>query len=206
MDLLHILQNQLHDEISSLHQNVNQTVPEQSSWHFTLTLFWWGKWYTDPHSDISSLSSGWLAVWVGLLLPWCLVPQSCLTLCEPMDCSPPGSSVHGTEDVQCTSVSPTLQEDFYPLRHQGSPKLLASSSHWPLLFILLHSYKLTYGFSRINSFLDPRLCSLEVFSTLNTFSCTTSRNKDLRYTETYQTTSSISPWLLLFQINCLYDV
>ena len=25
----------------------------------------------------------------------CLVDQSCLTLCNPMDCSPPGSSVHG---------------------------------------------------------------------------------------------------------------
>ena len=25
----------------------------------------------------------------------CLVPQSCLTLCDPMDCSPPGSSVDG---------------------------------------------------------------------------------------------------------------
>ena len=24
----------------------------------------------------------------------CLVNQSCLTLCDPMDCSPPGSSVH----------------------------------------------------------------------------------------------------------------
>ena len=24
-----------------------------------------------------------------------LVSQSCLTLCDPMDCSPPGSSVHG---------------------------------------------------------------------------------------------------------------
>ena len=24
-----------------------------------------------------------------------LVPQLCLTLCEPMDCSLPGSSVHG---------------------------------------------------------------------------------------------------------------
>ena len=24
------------------------------------------------------------------------VGQSCLTLCDPMDCSPPGSSVHGT--------------------------------------------------------------------------------------------------------------
>ena len=32
-------------------------------------------------------------------VPWlgcaCLVTQSCLTLCDPMDCSPPGSSVHG---------------------------------------------------------------------------------------------------------------
>ena len=25
----------------------------------------------------------------------CLVAESCLTLCNPMDCSPPGSSVHG---------------------------------------------------------------------------------------------------------------
>ena len=25
----------------------------------------------------------------------CLVAQSCLTLCNPVDCSPPGSSVHG---------------------------------------------------------------------------------------------------------------
>ena len=25
----------------------------------------------------------------------CLVVQSCLTLCDPVDCSPPGSSVHG---------------------------------------------------------------------------------------------------------------
>ena len=24
----------------------------------------------------------------------CLVTQSCLTLCDPMDCSPPGSYVH----------------------------------------------------------------------------------------------------------------
>ena len=25
----------------------------------------------------------------------CLVTQSCLTLCDPMDCSPPGGSLHG---------------------------------------------------------------------------------------------------------------
>ena len=29
------------------------------------------------------------------LLTLCLVTQSCLTLSDPMDCSPPGSSVHG---------------------------------------------------------------------------------------------------------------
>ena len=29
----------------------------------------------------------------GLLLGVC--DQSCLTLCDPMDCSPPGNSVHG---------------------------------------------------------------------------------------------------------------
>ena len=34
---------------------------------------------------------------------WCvcvLVPQSCLTLCDPMDCSPPGSSVHGVSQAR----------------------------------------------------------------------------------------------------------
>ena len=29
-----------------------------------------------------------------------LVAQSCLTLCDPMDCSPPGSSVHGTHQAR----------------------------------------------------------------------------------------------------------
>ena len=31
----------------------------------------------------------------GLSLYVCLVAQSCMTLCDPMDCNPPGSSVHG---------------------------------------------------------------------------------------------------------------
>ena len=29
-----------------------------------------------------------------------LVSQSCLTLCDPMDCSPPGSSVHGVSQAR----------------------------------------------------------------------------------------------------------
>ena len=35
----------------------------------------------------------------------CLVTQPCLTLCDPMDCSPPGSSVHGDSLGKNTGVS-----------------------------------------------------------------------------------------------------
>ena len=34
----------------------------------------------------------------------CLVAQSCLTLCDPMDCSPPGSSVQGNSPGKNTRV------------------------------------------------------------------------------------------------------
>ena len=34
----------------------------------------------------------------------CLAPQSCPTLCSPMDCSPPGSSVHGDSPGKNTGV------------------------------------------------------------------------------------------------------
>ena len=68
--------------------------------------------------------------------------QSCPSLCNPMDCSPPGSSAHGSlqarilewivmsssggifPDPGIESVSPAapaLQVDSLLLRHQGSP-------------------------------------------------------------------------------------
>ena len=34
----------------------------------------------------------------------CLVVQSCQTLCDPMDCSLPGSSVHGGSPGKTTGV------------------------------------------------------------------------------------------------------
>ena len=35
------------------------------------------------------------AMWLEWAIPsMCLVAQSCATLCDPMNCSPPGSSVH----------------------------------------------------------------------------------------------------------------
>ena len=35
---------------------------------------------------------------------WVLVAQLCLTLCDPMDCSPPGSSVHGIGILQARTL------------------------------------------------------------------------------------------------------
>ena len=34
------------------------------------------------------------------MMDGCLVAKSCLTFCDPMDCSPPGSSVHGISQVR----------------------------------------------------------------------------------------------------------
>ena len=72
----------------------------------------------------------------------CLVTQSCLTLCDPMDCSLPGSSVHGDSPGKNTGVGchallqgifpthrsnpglPHCSQILYCLSHQGSPKIL----------------------------------------------------------------------------------
>ena len=48
-----------------------------------------------------------------------LVIQSCLTLCDSMDCSPPGSSVHGDSPSKNTGVGcHTLLQGIFPT--QGS--------------------------------------------------------------------------------------
>ena len=54
----------------------------------------------------------------------CLVAQSCLTLCNPMDCSPPGSSAHGDSPGENSRVGcHALLQGIFPT--QGSnPDLL----------------------------------------------------------------------------------
>ena len=68
----------------------------------------------------------------------CLVAQSCLTLCDPMDCGLPGSSVHGIlqlrtlewvampspGDLPNPGIKPrstALQEDSLPSEPAGKP-------------------------------------------------------------------------------------
>ena len=66
------------------------------------------------------------------------VTQSCSTLCDPVDCGPPGSSVRGLSQAEYWSrlplpspgdlpdpgiepTSPALQEDSFPPSRQGGP-------------------------------------------------------------------------------------
>ena len=58
----------------------------------------------------------------------CLVAQSCLTLCDPMDYSPPGSSVHGNSPDKNTGVgSLSLLQRIFPTQ-ELNPGLLQCSS------------------------------------------------------------------------------
>ena len=54
---------------------------------------------TATHQTPQCLGFSWQEHWSGLPFPSPMreseVSQSCLTLSEPMDCSPPGSSLHG---------------------------------------------------------------------------------------------------------------
>ena len=65
----------------------------------------------------------------------CLVTQSCPALCNAVDCSPPGSSVHGDPPGKNTGVgfhallqgifqprSPALQMDSLPSEPPGKPR------------------------------------------------------------------------------------
>ena len=59
----------------------------------------------------------------------CSVPQSCLTLCSPMDCSLPDSNVHGIFPGKNTRVvCHALGQGIFPT--QGSSLWLLSLQHW----------------------------------------------------------------------------
>ena len=94
-----------------------------------------------------------------------MLELSCLTLCNPVDCSPPDSSVHGIfpagilgglpfpppgdfSDLGIKPVSPALQaEDSLPLNHQGSSESLDNNCSHMYVFSpdLTHAPKLDFS-------------------------------------------------------------
>ena len=111
--------------------------------------------------------------------------QSCLTLCNPMDCSPPGSSVHGiflarilewltmpssraadpgnlpdpgSEPV--SPSSPALEVDSLLLSHRGSP-LASVTSTFPCISSVLGVAAASCYFSSLDGF--PVFCFASPF-------------------------------------------
>ena len=61
-------------------------------------------------------------------MPTCSKAQSCLALCQPMDCSPPGSSVYGISQQEYWSALHFLFQGIFPT--QGSNLRLLCLLHW----------------------------------------------------------------------------
>ena len=59
----------------------------------------------------------------------CVCVRACVCVCDPMDCSPPGSSVHGICQVKNTGVGcHFLLQGIFPI--QGSNLDLSRLLHW----------------------------------------------------------------------------
>ena len=63
-----------------------------------------GKWCIEAFTTQKSCYCSEFYLHPGTYAVLCLVTQMCLTLCNPMDCSPPGSSVHGDSPGKNTGV------------------------------------------------------------------------------------------------------
>ena len=102
----------------------------------------------------------------GKMRQTCSVAQSCPSLCDPVDCSPPGSSVYGDSPGKNTAVGrhallqgifptqgsnprlPRCRRILYQLRHQGSPKRGGQEGTTNKILDFLSKIKQTH-FSRV---------------------------------------------------------
>ena len=75
----------------------------------------------------------WKNLWRRWGLSWTkkrvLIAQSCLTLCDPKDCSPPGFSVHGISQARILEwvAVPSSMGSSRPRDQTGPPALQADS-------------------------------------------------------------------------------
>ena len=98
-----------------------------------------GQFYEDLQDILELTPKKDVLFFIGVL---CLVTQSCSTLCNTMDCSPPGSSVYGYSSGKNTGVDcHALLQGIFPT--QGSNRGL--SHCWQILYRLSHQGNPIYG-------------------------------------------------------------
>ena len=103
-----------------------------------IPMFW--KKFKRTGWEIGFISKGWEM----------LVTKSYLTLCNPMDCSPPGSSVHEILQARILEwaavsspgnlLNPGLlhcRQILYHLRHQGNPKIYSKSCFYKYFILII---------------------------------------------------------------------
>ena len=136
---------------------ISSHIPNHSTYsvspYILVILFWCCKFFEGLLYSIMSSVKGkccYLSCYCSIHAPWIflsdillccgLVAQLCLTLCDPMDCGPPGSSVHRDSPgknigMGCHAllqgIFPTqglnpgllhCRQILYCLSHQGNPK------------------------------------------------------------------------------------
>ena len=103
----------------------NQRGPSQLHWqtHFLLAEKL-GVWWRGGAVTANTLSTQ--AASVSCMCVYVLITQSCPTHCDPIDCSPPGSSVHGILQARILEwvASPFSRGSFRP-RYQNQVSHIA---------------------------------------------------------------------------------
>ena len=107
---------------------------------FTFTLGTLMSVYCFCYNWVSSISCGkfinFKCTWNDVMYECVLVAQMCLTLCNPMDCSLPGSSVHVISQGKNAGVGcHSLLQGIFPT--QGSNLRLPHLLHWQVGSLLL---------------------------------------------------------------------
>ena len=108
-------------------QPIPLSLPEKS--HGQRSLVGYSPWHLKSWARLSNQTTtmnfggntkttGWVSSYKGqlLFLSCVLVVQKCPTLCHPMDCSPPGPSVHGILQARILEwvVIPSSRRSFQP--------------------------------------------------------------------------------------------
>ena len=94
------------NDSSGVHPSIKPILQMERPYRVTKQIHGWVR--AHPHFSPTAYSS---CLKVKLLLA-----QSCLTLCNPMNCSLPGSSVHGILQVRILECFHTLLQEIFPIQ------------------------------------------------------------------------------------------
>ena len=141
--------------LSPAHTFLELSVGHPSNYPTSSWGYWPGIWNSSCHKQIlttpweSCLSSQKMACMLAKSL------QMCLTLCDPMDCGPPGSSVHGIlqsrilewlvdlPDPEIKPRSTDLQANSLPFEAWGNPTQTSNKYAKSNLFIKKRKFKVS---------------------------------------------------------------